>query len=512
VLFVPRRQGRLVLEEIAANGGIAVGFSQPSRHRTVQLKGRDARIVPLEAGDRALALACRDALSADLQRVGYPPTLARAARRPRRGRRRRGLHARRRLRCDAPSACRHVAEGRRVSAAPAPDASPVALDAIRECLEGTILATMTTCAREGTPNITYLSQIQYVDPDHVGLSFQSFTKTRANVLATPWAEALTVHPYTAAIYRLELHYLRTETEGALFETIKAKLARVASAHGMAGVFRLRGADAYRVEAVGRVTHGDPAMPVPPRCTRPLAGLRRASLRIAAAADLDARLDETLAAIDEAFGFDHSMLLLLDRLFTVASRGYPSSGAGSEVPMGSDVIGTAARERTPIRINHATAEYACLRAVGESIERAGDIDRLETLIQPSGLRRAHSPLAVPMSPRARCSACSRSRARGTCASATTTRTRWSRSPRRSARRCRCCSRSTPARARASGSSTGRPRPGVRASATTRRSRRRCPSAGSTARSTRSTPSARCRGSRRAGRGPKGLRRTRTASSA
>ncbi len=94
-----------------------------------------------------------------------------------------------------------------------------------------------------------------------------------------------------------------------------------------------------------------------------------------------------------------MLLLLDRradrLFTVASRGYPSSGAGSEVPMGSGVIGTAARERTPIRINHATAEYSYLRAIGESIERAGDIDRLETLIAPPGLRRAHSQLAVPI---------------------------------------------------------------------------------------------------------------------
>ena len=76
VLFVPRLQGRLVLEDIAANGRIAVVFSQPSTHRTVQLKGRDARVVPFEPGDRSLAIAYRDALSADLQRIGYPPTLA----------------------------------------------------------------------------------------------------------------------------------------------------------------------------------------------------------------------------------------------------------------------------------------------------------------------------------------------------------------------------------------------------------------------------------------------------
>lgn len=279
----------------------------------------------------------------------------------------------------------------------APDGVP--LDAIRECLEGTIPAMMTTCAPDGTPNVTYLSQIQYVDPGHVGLSFQFFNKTRANVLDNPFAEVLVVHPFTAAIYRLALRYLRTETEGPLFETMKAKLAGVASAHGMAHVFRLRGADVYRVESIGQVTRGDATLPAPPRCARHLAGLRRASQRIAAATDLDALLDESLAALEEAFGFDHSMILLLDRradrLFTVASRGYPSSGAGSEVPMGAGVLGTAARERTPIRINHATAEYSYLRAITDSIERAGDIDRLETLILPPGLRRAHSQLAVPI---------------------------------------------------------------------------------------------------------------------
>jgi putative methionine-R-sulfoxide reductase with GAF domain len=279
----------------------------------------------------------------------------------------------------------------------APDG--VALDAIRECLEGTIPAMMATCAPDGTPNVTYLSQIQYVDPEHVGLSFQFFNKTRANVLGNPCAEVLVVHPFTGAIYRIDLRYLRTETAGPLFETMKAKLAGIASAHGMAHVFRLRGADVYRVESIERVTRGDASMPAPPRCARHLGGLRRASLRIAAAADLDALLDETLAALQDAFGFDHSAILLLDRradrLFTVASRGYPSSGAGSELPMGAGVIGTAARERTPIRINHVTAEYSYLRAVGESIERAGEIDRLETLIAPPGLRHAHSQLAVPI---------------------------------------------------------------------------------------------------------------------
>jgi predicted pyridoxine 5'-phosphate oxidase superfamily flavin-nucleotide-binding protein len=279
-------------------------------------------------------------------------------------------------------------------------ATPVTLDAIRECFEGAAPAMMATCDADGTPNVTYLSQVQYVDPDHVALSFQFFNKTRANVLANPVAELLVPHPETGAMFRLGLRYLRTETDGPLFEAMKAKLSGIASMTGMAGVFRLRGSDVYRVEAIGRLTRGSPdARVAPARCARPLAALRRASARIAASTDLDALLDGTLAALHDAFGYEHSMILLLDRradrLFTVASRGYPSSGAGSEIAMGAGVIGVAARERTAIRINHLTAEYSYLRAVRESIERAGEIDRLETAIPLPGLRQAHSQLAVPI---------------------------------------------------------------------------------------------------------------------
>ncbi|RPH45804.1 MAG: GAF domain-containing protein [Burkholderiales bacterium] len=258
---------------------------------------------------------------------------------------------------------------------------------------------MATCAPDGTPNLTYLSQLQYVDPAHVALSFQFFNKTRANVLANPFSQVLVPHPDTAAMVRLDLRYLRTETRGALFEAMKAKLAGIASLTGMADVFALRGADVYRVLAVHAVTRGAPSRTTAPRCGRPLAALRRAAVRVAAATDLNALLDETLAAMHDAFGWEHSMILLLDRradrLFTVASRGYPSSGAGSEVPMGAGLIGTCARERTAIRINHLSAEYSYLRAVRESVARAGQLDRLETEIALPGLPEAHSQLAVPI---------------------------------------------------------------------------------------------------------------------
>ena len=94
-----------------------------------------------------------------------------------------------------------------------------------------------------------------------------------------------------------------------------------------------------------------------------------------------------------------MVLMLDgsgrRLYTVASRGYPLSGVGSEVAVGCGVIGVAAAERTPIRIMHMTSEYSYGRAIRESVEKAGLGGTLETAIPFPGLADSRSQLAVPI---------------------------------------------------------------------------------------------------------------------
>jgi adenylate cyclase len=271
------------------------------------------------------------------------------------------------------------------------------LDAIRECFEGVIPGILATADPDGTPNISYLSQTQYIDGEHVGLSYQFFNKTRQNILANPQATLIVVSPLTGAQYRLALRYLRTETEGPLFESMKAKLAGIASHTGMSGVFRLLGSDVFQVGAMERIP-GEPLSAPAPRCN-PLPALRRSSERIAACADLESLLTETLACLDRHFDIHHTMVLLHDapnaRLYTVASRGYESSGIGSEIPLGQGVIGVAARERTPIRISHMNAEYSYGRAIRESARHGGLADALETEIPLPGLRESRSQLAVPI---------------------------------------------------------------------------------------------------------------------
>lgn len=273
----------------------------------------------------------------------------------------------------------------------------IRLDAIRDCLEGTVPGNIATVSADGVPNIAYLSQVQYVDPEHVALSYQFFNTTRRNILALPNAKIALIDPTTGAHYRLSLQYLRTESSGPVFEVMKAKLAGIASHTGMAGVFRLLGSDIYRVLDIERVP--GITLPASPLKRNNLAALRACADELRGHAELDTLLTGVLASLERHFDVRHAMVLMLDtagkRLYNVASRGYAASGAGAEIPLGHGVIGVAAREGTPIRIAHFSAEYAYTRAIREALSRSEFADRIETEIPLPGLPQARSQFAVPI---------------------------------------------------------------------------------------------------------------------
>jgi adenylate cyclase len=277
------------------------------------------------------------------------------------------------------------------------DMQPVRLDTIRECFEGVIPAVLATADRDGMPNVSYLTQVQYVDRDHVALSYQFFNKTRANILANPKARMIVVSHQTAAQYQLTLEFLRTETAGPLFESMKAKLAGIASHVGMADVFQLLGSDVFRVTDIVRLPGETLAAPVSERNL--LAALRACGERLHGCRDLESLFDETLRCLDEKFGIAHAMLLMLDgaagTLYTVASRGYADSGVGSEIALGDGVIGVAARERTPLRIGHMTSEYGYGRAIRAQWQESAQAGELAQEIPLPGLAEPRSQLAVPL---------------------------------------------------------------------------------------------------------------------
>lgn len=143
------------------------------------------------------------------------------------------------------------------------DRATLTLKDLWPCFEGIIPATIATCAKDGPPNISYVSQVHYVDPDHVAISFQFFNKTRSNIAEHPFACVMVLDPRAMQAYRLYLKYERSESSGPLFHAMSLQLQAIASHAGMSDVFRLRAADIYYLcRAPHRTSRGHHLTPHP----------------------------------------------------------------------------------------------------------------------------------------------------------------------------------------------------------------------------------------------------------
>jgi adenylate cyclase len=271
------------------------------------------------------------------------------------------------------------------------------------CFEGAVPAVIATASADGTPNVTYLSRVQRVDDERVALSNQFFSKTARNLAENPRASVLLIDPTTYAQYRLALRYERTERRGPVFDRLRADVDTLAALEGMQDVFKLRSADIYRVVHIEQTptarhrpdgtSSPDPAtLPTDPAALAELAG------RLSRAADLDAVVDTTVRGLADLFGYEHSMLLLLDeggqRLFTIASHGYDVEGVGSEVELGSGVIGVAAERCAPVRVGNLSHMRKYSKTVRRSYEGAGELGPAGAAIALPDLPTGQSRVAVP----------------------------------------------------------------------------------------------------------------------
>ena len=293
--------------------------------------------------------------------------------------------------------------------APAPLSPP--LEQLLHCFQGLLPAAIATCAPDGTPNITYLSQVHYVDGRHVALSCQFFNKTRRNVERNPPAHLDVLDPLTLQLYRLSVRYTHSETEGPLFEAMSLRIQAIASVTGMDKIFRLIAADVYEVLAVEKVegflqqpsaARGGFGTVQPEFNLRQPLGLQIVSQQINRARDLEQMLEVLLQTLDEVCGFRHSMMLVPDeggrRLVAIASRGYDEpgrTGIGAEVTIGEGFIGTVAAEQKVLRVSGVEGELRYGRAIRQRAESAGHGAALRPEIPMPGLPGAQSHLALPL---------------------------------------------------------------------------------------------------------------------
>lgn len=123
-------------------------------------------------------------------------------------------------------------------------------DEIKSVMQNGIPAQLISCSLSGIPNATDISQVYYVDPNHVALSYQFFNKTKRNISENPHA-CVMLHDLTAR-WILHLEFDHAETEGPIFDEMDMQIEAIASATGMSGIFKLRAADIYRVNAVEKI--------------------------------------------------------------------------------------------------------------------------------------------------------------------------------------------------------------------------------------------------------------------
>lgn len=284
----------------------------------------------------------------------------------------------------------------------------IPLESLTSCFQGLVPAWLHTCSRDGIPNVAILSHVDYVDPRHIALSFQFFNKSKRNIAENPKAMVRLYDPDTMQAYVMRLRFVRTETAGPTFESMRLRIEAIASYSGLKGIFRLLGADVYEVLSVAPIKH-EVGRPAPSSATRRQAlpatelpftmkALQELSERIHRASTLDSLLDAILDTLEKIFGFRHSMILLAserpDRLEMLASRGYPAGGVGSEVGFGEGIIGMVAEARKPIRIAGMMRQMLYANAVAKRAQERG-LGPADRRIPLPGLAEPESQLGIPL---------------------------------------------------------------------------------------------------------------------
>jgi predicted pyridoxine 5'-phosphate oxidase superfamily flavin-nucleotide-binding protein len=120
---------------------------------------------------------------------------------------------------------------------------------MQSAMQGVIPSTLATCAKDGTPNVTFVSQMFFVDARHVALSFQFMNKTWRNLQENPQATAIITSPETFSMWELKLNYLEMQTEGPIFEQMDMQLMAIMSMMKTKINFEIKAALLCRVESV-----------------------------------------------------------------------------------------------------------------------------------------------------------------------------------------------------------------------------------------------------------------------
>ena|SRR5687768_13958578 len=119
-------------------------------------------------------------------------------------------------------------------------------------LQGVVPAVLSSASSDGIPNVTYISQVYYVDENHVALSRQFFNKTIRNIGENPNVCVVVTCPVTFVIFKLHLRFLESQTSGDIYDSMFLQLQVIAGNQQKADTFALMAADIYEIGSVEKV--------------------------------------------------------------------------------------------------------------------------------------------------------------------------------------------------------------------------------------------------------------------
>ena len=119
-------------------------------------------------------------------------------------------------------------------------------------LQGALPSSLATVDKDGTPNVSYISQVFYVDSNHVALSNQFFNKSMRNIKSTGIGTVNVIRPDNLKSWYIKLKYKETKTSGDLFDNMSMQLEAIATMTGMEDVFKLKAAEIFEVTKIEEV--------------------------------------------------------------------------------------------------------------------------------------------------------------------------------------------------------------------------------------------------------------------
>ena len=129
---------------------------------------------------------------------------------------------------------------------------PYITEDMMSALQGVVPSAIASSSADGIPNVTFISQVFYVDREHVALSRQFFNKTVQNITQNPVACVVVTCPVQPAVYKIKMRFVESQTTGEVYENMRLQLEVIAGMQGMSHVFNLVAADLYKIISIERV--------------------------------------------------------------------------------------------------------------------------------------------------------------------------------------------------------------------------------------------------------------------